>query len=225
MTARDDILGAIRAALGGGTGEADAERVRREAQALLGDAAAVRPRLPAGTLPDAFAARLVSPKVVGASVDRIADAAAFPAAVKRYLDGQGLPAAIALQPAPALQTLDWSGFELHDALTPDEPVGVGIARWGIAETGSLVFHSGADTPILANFLPLHHVVLLRADDIVAYLDDYAAAFAATGEPQPRNVNLVTGASGTTDIEGSLVRGAHGPRFLHVVVAGQVLPAV
>ena len=40
----------------------------------------------------------------------------------------------------------------------------------------------------------------------------------TGEPAPRNVNLVTGASGTTDIEGVLVRGAHGPRSLHVVVA-------
>ena len=29
--------------------------------------------------------------------------------------------------------------------------------------------------------------------------------------------LVTGASGTTDIEGSLVLGAHGPRYLHVVI--------
>lgn len=219
MTARDDILGAVRAALGGGTREADADRVRREAAALLDDPDAVRPALPPGPLADAFAARLVSPKVVGASVERIADAAGFPAAVRRYLDGQDLPAAVALQPSPALRALDWTGFELHDALTPDEPVGIGIARWGIAETGSLVFHSGADTPILANFLPLHHVVLLRADAVVAHLEDYAAAFAATGEPQPRNVNLVTGASGTTDIEGSLVRGAHGPRFLHVVVAG------
>lgn len=41
-----------------------------------------------------------------------------------------------------------------------------MARWCIAETGSLVFHSGAETPILANFLPLHHVVLLRAWAIV-----------------------------------------------------------
>ena len=222
MSARDDILGAIRGALG--RDAVDAERVRREAQALLQDPAAVRPRVPAGTLADAFAARLVSPKVVGASVDRIGDAARFPAAVRRYLDAQGLPASIALQPAPALRALDWSGFELRDALASDEPAGVGIARWGIAETASLVFHSGADTPILANFLPLHHVVLLRADSIVAYLDDYAAAFAATGEAQPRNVNLITGASGTTDIEGSLVRGAHGPRFLHVVIAGQARPA-
>ena len=38
--------------------------------------------------------------------------------------------------------------------------------------------SGADTPILFNFLPLHHVVLLRADTIVPHLEDYAAALAA-----------------------------------------------
>ena len=48
-----------------------------------------------------------------------------------------------------------------------------------------------------------------------YLDDYAAATA--GQRPPRNVNIITGASGTTDIEGSLVLGAHGPRYLHVVV--------
>ena len=33
------------------------------------------------------------------------------------------------------------------------------------------------------------------------------------------IHLITGASGTTDIEGSYVRGAHGPGFLHVVVVG------
>jgi L-lactate utilization protein LutC len=43
------------------------------------------------------------------------------------------------------------------------------------------------------------------------------AFAATGEAAPRTIALVTGASGTTDIEASYVRGAHGPRFLHVVL--------
>ena len=30
-------------------------------------------------------------------------------------------------------------------------------------------------------------------------------------------------SGTTDIEGSLVLGAHGPRYLHVVVAAEESP--
>jgi L-lactate dehydrogenase complex protein LldG len=103
-------------------------------------------------------------------------------------------------------------------MAPDERVGVGVARWAVAETGSLVFHSGEDTPILFNFLPLHHIVLVRASTVLAYLEDYSNAFATTGERQPRNVNIITGASGTTDIEGILVRGAHGPRNLHIVIA-------
>ena len=61
-------------------------------------------------------------------------------------------------------------------------------------------------------------MLVRASTVLAYLEDYSDAFAATGERQPRNVNIITGASGTTDIEGILVRGAHGPRNLHIVIA-------
>jgi L-lactate dehydrogenase complex protein LldG len=215
MTGRDDILAAVRAALDGR--RADAGRIRREAAELLADAASTRPALAPLPLVELFAARVATPKVA-ATVDRIADAAELPAAVGRYLDVRSLPPTIALQPAADLQGLDWAGFELHDGVAPDETVAVGVARWGIAETGSLVFHSGADSAVLANFLPLHHVVLLREATILAYLEDYATAAAA--EPPPRNVNIITGASGTTDIEGSLVLGAHGPRYLHVVIAAR-----
>ena len=142
-------------------------------------------------------------------------ASELPAAVGRYLEAFGLPAVVALQPAAPLQDLDWSGFELHDKVAPDEMIAIGVARWGIAETGSLVFHSGADTPILLSFLPLHHIVVLQESDILSHLEDYAAQLAE--RPHPRNAILITGPSGTTDIEGSYVRGAHGPGFLHVIL--------
>jgi L-lactate dehydrogenase complex protein LldG len=213
MSARDDILRAVRAALG--ERRSDAAQVRREAAALLDDLPATRPALASADLAAVFAARATTPKVA-ATVERIGRAAELPGAVRRYLDARGLRPAVTLQPAAALAALDWSGFELRAAVAHDEPVAVGVARWGIAETGSLVFHSGADTPILANFLPLHHLVLLPAATIVAHLEDYAAA--AAGERPPRNVNIITGASGTTDIEGSLVLGAHGPKYLHIVIA-------
>ena len=160
----------------------------------------------------AFTARAAGLSV-GTSVERVADMAELPAAVRRYLDRQGLPARIALQPAPRLLALDWSGIAVHASAAADEPVGVGLARWGIAESGSLVLHSGPDNPVLLSFLPLHHIVAVRAASILPHLEDYAALAA----PAPRNANLITGASGTTDIEGSYVRGAHGPGFLHVVI--------
>jgi L-lactate dehydrogenase complex protein LldG len=72
--------------------------------------------------------------------------------------------------------------------------------------------------VLFEFLPLHHIVALPASSIVAYLEDLAVALEAAGAP-PRNLNIITGASGTTDIEGNYVRGAHGPGFLHVVLVG------
>lgn len=213
MTARDDILQAVRAGLG--MRNVDAAQIRHEAAALLADLPSTRPVLASADLPTVFAARATTPKVA-ATVDRIGSASELPAAVRDYLEARGLRPAIALQPAAELTALDWSGFELRASVAPDEAVVVGVARWGIAETGSLVFHSGAETPILANFLPLHHVVLVHARTIVAHLEDYAAA--AAREKSPRNVNIITGASGTTDIEGSLVLGAHGPKYLHIVIA-------
>lgn len=220
MSARDAVLGAVRAALGrgaAGSARPDPAAVAAEAQALLADPDAVRPALPTPNPVEAFAARVVSPKV-GATLDRVGRLADLPEAVRRYLDGHGLTHALALQPDPALQGLDWSGFELRDAALPDEAAAFGLARWGIAETGSLVFHSGPDTAVLGHFLPLHHLVAVRADRILSHLEDYAAV----AGPAPRNLNLITGASGTTDIEGSYVRGAHGPRFLHVVLVGASL---
>jgi L-lactate dehydrogenase complex protein LldG len=215
VSARDAVLGAVSAALGRGRPDQapDPTALAAEAAALLADLDAIRPALPTGDLVEAFAMRAISPKV-GATLDRVSALEELPSAVARYLAEQGLPPVLALQPDPALARLFWAGFELCDAARPDEAAGLGLARWGIAETGSLVFHSGPETAVLGHFLPLHHIAALRADRILAHLEDYAAVAAG---PAPRNANLITGASGTTDIEGSYVRGAHGPRFLHIVL--------
>lgn len=216
MSSRDTILANVCAALGDRA--VDAIRIRAEADALLHDVLATRPSLSTTTIVESFSARVISPKV-GATVERVANMAGLPASVERYLDKHGLPRTVALQPSAALGRLDWRGLSVHNTPAPDEAVGVALAEWGIAETGSVVFHSGSDTAILANFLPLHHLVAVFAETIVPYLEDYAREAAATGLHPPRNVNITTGASGTTDIEGSLVRGAHGPRFLHILIVG------
>ena len=70
----------------------------------------------------------------------------------------------------------------HPTVASDDAVGLGLARWGIAETGSLVFHSGPDAPTLLNFLPLHHVIALDVRTILAYLEDYAEVEAKMQAP-------------------------------------------
>ena len=209
MSARDRILNAIRAGLGP---EARPETVAAEAAALLEHP--IRPPLAAAALPDAFEAKATA---LGTTIDHVEKMADLPQAVRRYLDGHGLPPSLALQPAPELSALDWSGIETHAALAANEPVALGLALWGIAESGSVVVHSGPETPILLSFLPLHHIVVLRAETLLPWLEDYAQALSRTDTP--RNAILITGPSGTTDIEGSYVRGAHGPGFLHIVVVG------
>ena len=151
---RSRILRAVRAGLGAPRG--DAARIAAEAAALLAAPEQIRPKLPDKPREEIFADRLLLPHM-GATLDRINALAELPDAIRRYLLQHDLQPAIALQPAQQLLALDWSGIDVHRELAPDEPAGVAIAGWGIAETGSLVFHSGSDAPTLLNFLPLHHI--------------------------------------------------------------------
>jgi L-lactate dehydrogenase complex protein LldG len=207
---------AIFKAIGQATAR-DTAKISAEARALLDEPETVRPVLPLSNVVDSFIARVSGPKLVGTTVERIHSIADLPAAVARWLAAKGMASGVVIQPVAALQALNWAAAGVAISDTVNEGVAVGLARWGIAETGSLVFHSGADTPILLNFLPGSHIVAVFVDRIVAHLEDYAALAREAGDPAPRNACLITGASGTTDIEGDLVKGAHGPRELHIVV--------
>ena len=164
----------------------------------------------------AFIERAAGPKV-GASVERIESLAALPETIARLLREDEKPLKVAVQPDADLTRLDWTGAGISFTNDIDDAVAIGLARFGIAETGSLVFHSAADMPILFNFLPAVHIVAIRASVIHKYLEDYAESAREEGDPTPRNACLITGASGTTDIEGRLVKGAHGPRELKIIV--------
>jgi L-lactate dehydrogenase complex protein LldG len=213
VSARDKILAAIRRNLHREPQQpAD---IAAAAEALAQESNQSRPLLPEGDLVDAFAARVVSAKVVGASIDRVRRLEETPQAVRRYCALHGLDCAIALQPDPVLQHLDWSEFDIKSTIGGDEVLAVAKARWGIAETGTLAFHSGPTSPTLLSFLPMHHICIIEQERILAHLEDYALA--EKGVRAPRNVNLITGASGTADIEGALVKGAHGPGYLHVII--------
>lgn len=183
--------------------------VAAEAAALLGTPE--RPAVDASNLESEFLARLALPSV-NASHDRVASLADLPAAIARYLTEQKEPLTLCCPPDPRLAICDWSAFTLHADAAPDEGATLAVARKGIAETGSLIFETSPVAPMLPNFLTLHHIVLLATGDIAAHLED-----ARLPGPQPRAHYWITGVSGTTDIEGTYVRGAHGPRFLHVIL--------
>ncbi len=190
-----------------------------EAAALLGtpERPPERPAVDATNLEAEFLARLALPSV-NASHDVITSLTDLPSAIARYLSAENEPLTLCCPPDPRLDVCDWSAFTLHATAAPDETATLAIARTAIAETGSLIFETSPTAPMLPNFLTLHHIVLLPVSAIAAHLED-----APLPGPQPRAHYWITGVSGTTDIEGTYVRGAHGPRFLHVILLRDEIP--
>jgi len=212
--ARDGIFHAIASALG--PRDRSAADIRAAADALVQDADRYRPTFSGQSNLDRFIEKATSERVT-ATVEKLDGLPAVPQAVSRYLDRAGLDAEIALQPRSSLTALDWGGVRTHHAPSPDEPAALSIADLAVAETGSVVFLSGADAPTLMNFLPLHHLVVVEESKIHRHLEDVFAVVGARPEDQPRNINIVTGTSGTADIEAKNIRGAHGPRFMHIFI--------
>lgn len=106
----------------------------------------------------------------------------------------------------------------------DVRVGITGASAALAATGSLVLESGAGRYRGTSLLPDVHIALMRADQLFPDLESWAAAQAERSHPaftQASNTVIVTGPSKTADIGHQLVKGAHGPRELHILI----VPAV
>ncbi len=190
-----------------------AQAIAAERAALVPDASATQPTFTEQDTLTRFEAMATSERLTAtvAHIGRLED---VPGAVAAYLTYKGLPAEAAI--APVLADLDWSGIAASTAITPNQPVAVTLAEGGVAETGSLIFRSGPETPMLHNFLGLHHIAVVRKDGIRRYLE---SVFGPDTPPLPRIMSLVTGTSGTADIEAVNIRGAHGPRYLHILMVG------
>lgn len=158
------------------------------------------------------------------TVDRVASTAEVPGAVSDYLARNNLPTEIRMAPDPWLQGIDWSQRPMLQVEAGPgrsrDLVSVTPAFAGIAETGTLMLHSGSTTATTLHFVPDNHIVVLRADQITGTMEDaFGKLRQAVGGAAnwPRTVNMVTGPSRTADIEGVPVLGAHGPRQLHIVL--------
>lgn len=164
-------------------------------------------------------------EAVQATVEHVGTAEEVPGAVARLLRTRNLPAAIRMGGDPRLAAMPWGPegtLELrHGPSDGNDIATLSHALAGIAETGTLVLHSGTDNPTTLNFLPELHVVAVAAADIAG---DMEAVWRIVRErfgkgAMPRSVNLITGPSRSADIEQKLILGAHGPRALHILVIG------
>jgi len=164
---------------------------------------------------------------VQTTVTRVHSAAEVPGVVADYLAERNLPAQLVVTPDPQLDPIPWDLrplLEIRRGRAEDGDLsGVTGCFAAVAETGTLMLISGPQSPTRNNFLPDNHIVVLRAEQVVASYEDGIdrLRLAARGSDgtwsMPRTVNYVTGPSRTGDIEQKIELGAHGPRRLHIVL--------
>jgi L-lactate dehydrogenase complex protein LldG len=224
--AREEILNRIRTATGGATptSTVSAGRTAIPAEVDAAYAALPRPYLrahhdPASTdIVALFAERAADYRAV---VERV-PAADLPAAVARALTG------IATFMVPDGLPPEWLAGVLpdDDRIVRDDPplsareldavagvvTGCAVA---IAETGTIVLEHGPGQGRRAlTLVPDFHLVVITADQVAADLPD---ALARLDPARPQT--LISGPSATSDIELIRVEGVHGPRNLHILIAG------
>ncbi|PKW27833.1 LutC/YkgG family protein [Phycicoccus duodecadis] len=198
MSARDDVLAAVRAALG----------PERRPAVEVDRAYRGRDPLPAGAgVVDLFVERVEDYR---ATVTRCT-AADLVDAVAQALGGA------ARVVVPDGLDLDVPGAVPDDALTATalDAVDAVVTRatLGIAETGTVVLDHGPGQGRRAlSLVPDLHVCVVEAGQVVRGVTD---AVARLDPVRPQT--WVSGPSATSDIELDRVEGVHGPRRLHVVL--------
>ena len=218
LSARERVLGRIRRRMPG----EDAKRAAGVAARLANPKANLIPARGAGDLDHRIGLFTRMMEAVGGTVERVSDHDDVPESVARYLRDSNLPAAIRRGADHALATLPWhraGTLEVAEGRAIDsDQASISHAFAAAAETGTIVLLSGPDNPTTLNFLPEAHIVLLDAVDLHG---DYEQAFARLRKlgPLPRTVNMISGPSRTGDVEQTIVRPAHGPKNMHVIIAG------
>ncbi|GHG57789.1 hypothetical protein GCM10012320_30970 [Sinomonas cellulolyticus] len=216
MSARDDILARIHAALG--TVPAEVTPPGAEVTPL---GAEVTPayRTTSGLTEDELVAQLVDRLEDYKARVEVIGRDALAEAIRARLDGKTFV-------APAGLPGDW----LHPSLTErgatdsrEAPLDVerldGIdavvtsSAVSIAETGTIILDGSPDQGRRAiSLVPDHHVCIVPVETIVGLVPEGFARLDIT-----RPLTLISGPSATSDIELERVEGVHGPRILDVLV--------
>lgn len=206
MSARDDVLAAVRAAVVAGRDDRGEGAPTASADPVIGPVAT-----PTGAdrsrMLDLFAKRVADYRAV---VTRCA-AADLVGAVAAALDGT------ASVVVPAGLGIDVPGAVVDDGLThaalDSVDAVVTAAGVGIAETGTVVLdHGRGQGRRVITLLPDLHVCVVRESQVVPDVPD---ALPRLDPLRPQT--WISGPSATSDIELSRVEGVHGPRRLHVVL--------
>jgi L-lactate dehydrogenase complex protein LldG len=219
---REAVFGRVRKALQRGGSDAQARAV---AEAYV----AAHSQGPRPSMPTDLVQRFVDRATdMASTVERIAAPETIPAAVARYLEALELPPRLAAQKShdgvcwPEFASLDWTGASLAIEARPttgNDRLAITGAFCAIAETGTLVLITAAESPTASALLPDTHVAVVRADRVVSGMEEAFELVRRERTAFPRGVHLISGPSRTGDIEQTIVLGAHGPYRVHILLVG------
>jgi L-lactate dehydrogenase complex protein LldG len=160
-------------------------------------------------------------KAADAVIHEIANAEELPPALQSAFAFDGSVRSLHIAPGSSLRDLPWERtpqLNLSESIPSGTDIALSAADFAIAESGTLVFLSGAGRPSSWHFLPEIECVLVERAAILPTLEDVSAKL--SGRMLPSTINLVTGPSRTADIEQTIERGAHGPRELHIFLCAR-----
>jgi L-lactate dehydrogenase complex protein LldG len=203
--AREEMLARVRAAIRGASAPAVVRSYRRVGQEPPGGPA----------LLDLLTDRLVDYRasVHRCAPERLADTV-------RALLTDALPAGGRVVVPPGLPSGWVDGAVVdHPGLGPYDLDGFAAVVTGcaaaVADTGTIVLDGSKGQGRRAiTLVPDIHVCVVRADQVVRSVPEVLARL----DPR-RPLTFISGPSATSDIELKRVEGVHGPRHLHVVLAG------
>jgi L-lactate dehydrogenase complex protein LldG len=219
VSARDDILARIHAALGTTERVAPGERVTPGGHEVGIPAQGAGYRTTSGLTEGELVALLVDRLEDYKARVEVVEATGLAEAIRARLEGKTFV-------APAGLPSHWLHPSLAERRATDSPeVPLGVDRLdaieavvtgsavSIAETGTIVLDGSADQGRRAiSLVPDHHVCVVPVETIVGIVPEGFARLDIT-----RPLTLISGPSATSDIELERVEGVHGPRTLDVLI--------
>jgi L-lactate dehydrogenase complex protein LldG len=212
MTARDEVLARIHAALAaGGTGPDSPVQVSYR---TFGDVSGLQ-------LLDLLADRLTDYRALVRRATPTSLAAEIRAALSDALSGRGARRLV-VPPGLAIELPAWADVTVDAGLTAAELDScdgvVSRAAVAIAETGTIVLDGSPGQGRRAiTLVPDYHLCIVEASQVVHLVPEAVARLAGAAA---RPLTWISGPSATSDIELERVEGVHGPRTLEVILVGE-----
>jgi L-lactate dehydrogenase complex protein LldG len=155
----------------------------------------------------------------GASLDRL-DVGWTQVAPDEFDDAlasvAGDPAVGVRLPFASVSLPEWVDSDLTPASLEAAHTGVSPARVAVADYGSVVLQASAEGAEQVGLFVDRHVPVVRAADVVPTMAEAIERLGPAVREERSSHVVATGPSATADM-GELVRGAHGPKEVHVLV--------